>query len=153
MGNVSNLFTIGTSRLRLLCSAVAVVLLTGLVAVLLPQGAAQAAYGCSGAWVSRHPLNDIDGQYVASIERYEGTSSSDCYALVSRGQYAGISKYMSFTVCDGGTAASCHSNSGNFGSYAGPISTPTFCTTSFVIVRDPGGRTILHRAVYVGSCN
>jgi hypothetical protein len=128
-------------------------LVTSALLVLVPQQAANAAYGCSGAWVSRGNFNDIDGMSVASIERYEGPAgNTDCYALVSRGQYAGVSKYMSFTVCQDGTAASCRSNSGNFTNYAGPLQAAG-CTSGYVIIRDPGGRTILHFQVWIGSCD
>ena len=122
--------------------------------VVLPQGAAEAAYGCAGGWVSRQPMNDIDGNLVASVERYQTSGGTNCYVLVSRGQYRGVEKYVSITVCDGSAASSCHSNSGSaFGDFAGPVNTDASCTSAYVIVRDPGGRTILHRRVSVGSCN
>lgn len=134
-----------TTLVRALCATVVAAFL-----VAAPATSASADNGCPGDRDSWSTWKDPQGRTVATMESYDiAGSSRNCYALVSRGPYRGIAKYMSLTVCDGD---GCRSDAGQYATYAGPIR-GEFCVSIYMIVRDPAGNTILRDSTFSGSCN
>lgn len=137
---------------RLLRALVALALLVPAGVLLAPAAPASAAT-CGGDWVYRQVHKDVDGRNVAEVNYYKSATKT-CFVMESIGPWKGIEKYMSLTVCGDQT---CKSNSGQFASYAGPVShviaNEGNCHQLYLIVREPSGRTLLHTSTWGGSCN
>lgn len=90
--------------------------MTSVVATAAP---AHAGYGCPGDWDIKRDFLDDAGRLAASTQVHE-SASGWCVQVVSKGPYAGVSKYMRVRVCDSFREA-CKEEAGKFETYVGPV--------------------------------
>ncbi|UUW90965.1 hypothetical protein [Pimelobacter simplex] len=130
---------------------IGVLLAASAALVVIPNAPAQADNGCPGTRDSWRQYRDSAGTIAAVLQSYD-TADGVCINLVSKNQYAGVSKYMSLRVCDE-ARANCVTDSGNFASYAGPIYRSLPCVTVRSTMRAPNGTLIMDNWSIGGSCN
>jgi hypothetical protein len=94
-----------------------------------------------------------NGHRIAQLCDSNARLGYGSYTLQARGEYRGVSKKMVLKVCEWRASGdfNCHSDSGMYRYYAGPIADPGGCQHIYVRMWDGRGNRILHTSNLI--CN
>jgi hypothetical protein len=122
---------------RALTAAAAAVLTGTVLAVPAPANAATCA---------TYYNYNRNGERIAQLCDSDARLGHGNWTLQSRGDYRGVNKKMVLKVCEWDNSGdhNCHSDSGMYSYYAGPIADPGGCQHLYVRMWDGRGNRILH---------
>jgi len=128
-------------RIKSAVGAIAVMLGTA-IAVIAPTGSAGAVGNCPGdGYVQRTYTHN--GATVAVL-CFNDYGNGDQATLQAVGQYRGVAKKMSLSVCKwDGSPYDCVRDTGTYSYYAGPITMPGGCMHFRSVMYTPGGTKIV----------